>query len=590
MTISIADEPPELLDIPEPYLYEKFIVPSNSFGTGNTTFKEVNITFYRNWLNTTIIWSLQKSIDNIHWLDCSKLLTIKRDWYPINLSEKHTLSWVSDETAYYQLLLKTDDVKSYQDKSIDAKQAEDKMLLSFSITETEDYNIYYDWSDYKSSAEFSKTSMVKDVRSVNKKQTFNWMVYTNVKMAKGEKMVIDPSFGDTDLTATEGTVTIENCMRGGYYQMGAEGGTADNITFKINKNQVNPAKLKYALYDSSYDLIANGQTEEATMSTTGIQTVTIDFVGTKPTLNANEWYVISVWGETVFGVFYTYRELSTGDDMKYYALTYASDFPGHASFATESNSLVPCYCSYSLPPPNEAPIATDENPANNSESNALNMTWSVNITDETAFNWTIECSNGQNNSANDDTDGIKNLSLTNLTCETNYTVWVNTTDGSKSASYFYYFNTVECPSPISFSNEYPLNNAINVCPCCDVVCISVIDTNATIFNLSVDYSFDNITFDNWFNFNNVTNGTYCFCMDGMQLSKTYYWNVNCTTAVFYDVSDTFSFSTEVNKTNCSSSDGGSSGYYHGVSGTIGLMGLLSLALIPILLRKKERGE
>ena len=85
--------------IPQPYIYTDFIKPVNSFGMGNTTFKNVNISFYRSWLNDTIQWSLEKSVDNVHWSSCDKLLTVEKDWDEDSLSEKHTLIIGSDEDA-----------------------------------------------------------------------------------------------------------------------------------------------------------------------------------------------------------------------------------------------------------------------------------------------------------------------------------------------------------------------------------------------------------------------------------------------------------------------------------------------------------
>jgi hypothetical protein len=193
----------------EPYVF--WYAPPGSFGIDKS--KEVNISFYRNWLNDTIVWSLQKSTDNVHWLDCNKLLEIKKDWDPINLSEKHTLSWIADEEAYYQLLLKTDGVKDYQDLSNAKDDKQDRMLLNFSITESEDYNIFYDWSDYKASPEFNKTVFSKSMDIVSNKQQFSWKVYTNVKMLKDEKMVIDPTFGDSGLTGATNLV-MEDCKIG----------------------------------------------------------------------------------------------------------------------------------------------------------------------------------------------------------------------------------------------------------------------------------------------------------------------------------------------------------------------------------------
>ena len=62
-------------------------------------------------------------------------------------------------------------------------------------------------------------------------------------------------------------------------------------------------------------------------------------------------------------------------------------------------------------------------------------------------------------------------------------------------------------------------------------------------------------------YTNITNGTYCFCIDGhinnsiyypMRYNETYYWYVNVTDASTgeYDVSDTFQFTTARNLSDC----------------------------------------
>jgi hypothetical protein len=95
---------------------------------------------------------------------------------------------------------------------------------------------------------------------------------------------------------------------------------------------------------------------------------------------------------------------------------------------------------------NHPPVLGSPTPANNSINNTLSLTWSISITDPESdlFSWTIQCSNGQTNSTNDDTDGIKTLTLSNLLYETTYKVWVNVTDTAGSGGFtkaWYLFTT-----------------------------------------------------------------------------------------------------------------------------------------------------
>jgi len=384
------DSGPEIpdLDIPEPFIYTDFIPPKDSFGMGETIFKDVNISFYRSWLNTTVVWSLQKSVDNVHWVDCTKLLVVKKDWNAINLSEKHTLSWVSDENAYYQLLLRTDNVKSYQDKSISAKDIEDKILLNFSITESEDYNIYYDWSDYKNSPEAGKTVMVKDVTSVSNKQTFNWRVYTSVRMAKGEKMLIDPTFG-----YSSGSHGLYIYYKGDeYWYMDSyapsSSGTADNITIYTDSGWDVDITIQCALYEYVDDetmgnLIATTESRSGLSADTAYD---FDFSEPKPSVTEGTDYYMAVGtvsnlgsdghnsvvvlydsGETTWKLL---KELVSG------GVTW--DSPMDAGWDIITKRQLYIYCSYTEgggEPENNNPsiTASSENPLNQSTNVGLSL-------------------------------------------------------------------------------------------------------------------------------------------------------------------------------------------------------------------------
>jgi hypothetical protein len=83
----------------------------------------------------------------------------------------------------------------------------------------------------------------------------------------------------------------------------------------------------------------------------------------------------------------------------------------------------------------------DVTPINNSENQPFVLTWSCYIGNLGNFNWTIECSNGQSNSANDEVEGTKSLSLFNLTSITKYTIWLNVSSSNRVERYIFYFTT-----------------------------------------------------------------------------------------------------------------------------------------------------
>jgi len=110
---------------------------------------------------------------------------------------------------------------------------------------------------------------------------------------------------------------------------------------------------------------------------------------------------------------------------------------------------------------NRAPAFGTPNPANGSTNQSLSFAWQIGITDANSdtFNWTIECNNSQSSGANGEIDGTKSLSLSDLTNDTTYTIWVNATDGIDWTREWYTFNTTLNYPPSQPTNEHPANNS-----------------------------------------------------------------------------------------------------------------------------------
>jgi VCBS repeat-containing protein len=94
-------------------------------------------------------------------------------------------------------------------------------------------------------------------------------------------------------------------------------------------------------------------------------------------------------------------------------------------------------------PVNDPPIFGTPTPANGSIDRPLSFTWSILINDIEGdqLSWTIQCSNGQNNSGIDETNGTKTLELSGLAYSTTYTVWVNATDSNDNTMEWFTFKT-----------------------------------------------------------------------------------------------------------------------------------------------------
>jgi len=129
--------------------------------------------------------------------------------------------------------------------------------------------------------------------------------------------------------------------------------------------------------------------------------------------------------------------------------------------------------------------------------------------------------------------------------------------GNYSESAFLWFNPEDCP----LFYIYPPWNDTNICPCADVMCLGI--TNGEGHNMNITF-FRNDTMNETFyainRYVNVTNGTYCFCLDGhiddiyypMKYNESYHWYVNVTDVVSgdYNISTVYNFTTAENISDC----------------------------------------
>lgn len=79
-----------------------------------------------------------------------------------------------------------------------------------------------------------------------------------------------------------------------------------------------------------------------------------------------------------------------------------------------------------------------------------------------------------------------------------------------------YFYTEDC----QLFYIYPEANNTEVCPCCDSICVGANNTLGHPINITVYGSYDNTNFWTWNKYTNVTNNTYCFCLNSIYIEKT----------------------------------------------------------------------
>ena len=166
---------------------------------------------------------------------------------------------------------------------------------------------------------------------------------------------------------------------------------------------------------------------------------------------------------------------------------------------------------------------------NESINQDINLNWTIVLQDSDGdtFNWTIECNNSQNSNANNENNGTKTLELTNLSYNTAYTIWVNTTDNYSSSDNFYIFTTRYNDSfnqAVNCSNQNPTNSSTSVSIDLDTINITLEDPDGDTFNWTIQTSPDVGNSSGVL----ATNGSKNCSISGLSYSQTYTWYVNST--------------------------------------------------------------
>jgi hypothetical protein len=172
------------------------------------------------------------------------------------------------------------------------------------------------------------------------------------------------------------------------------------------------------------------------------------------------------------------------------------------------------------------PVFGVPSPSNGSTNNPLSFSWSIPISDPEGdtFSWSIQCSNGQSNSATGATNGTKSLSLSGLSYSTTYKVWVNATDPTGSGIYtrrWYTFSTKINLPPV-FGSATPSNGSTNNL-LSFTWSIPINDHDGDLFSWTIQCSNGQKT-----NKTGASNGTKSLSLLGLAYSTTYKVWVNAT--------------------------------------------------------------
>jgi len=146
---------------------------------------------------------------------------------------------------------------------------------------------------------------------------------------------------------------------------------------------------------------------------------------------------------------------------------------------------------------NNPPIIniSSASPSNGSTSESISLSdLEIWVGDnETTFNWTIECSNGNSSSDNGANNGTKECPVDGgdpLSYDTEYFWWVNVTDGEDWTNATLNFTTGSEPvnHPPVISSPSPSDHATDVSSSISAVSVTITDADGDTFNWSIETS------------------------------------------------------------------------------------------------------
>ena len=503
--------------------YDYWYAPENTMGIKEM--KTVNWNYFKQLFLSHTDWSLEyKRYVTSSWMDGSNYLTIERTW---NDSGFWKFNLILDVPVYIYSARFTFgiDLSCLQYVQRDGY----KVWINYTANETEIYSCVFDWSDI---ATIPNIIITKGVTN-----DMFWFRFKKDSIPSGH-YEFDPTFGSS--VEHLSTNIPNNELMGTFDTVTGGDGTVDNITLKTGAWQ-SGEKIKCALYTEGGSLLAT--TEERNTGGTGW--FVFDFLSPPSVTNNSRYLILGTSDSTV----YMYYGADSGkaryrNDPNVYEDGYPADMDWDGG--NLSNWAFAIYCSYTVDSgwSNTCSVSSSENPTNKSVDVAVDVGfWNVTINDADGNNtWgNITCNNSDTTPWSNQPNGIKSLTLSTLDYSTNYTVWLNFTDGHCAVNETYWFIT----ETFEWSNTCPVSSSESPTNKSTGVSIDVGYWNVTINDDDGNNTYGNLTCSNsdttpW---SNQANGTKSLTLSTLSGSTNYTIWLNFTDG-HCNVNETYWFITE----------------------------------------------
>jgi len=403
------------------YIYEHFIPPENSFGIGETTFKTVNWSYFKQlFSNHFYKHATYKRYSYSDWQVGSEYVGIEKNW---------------NDTGFWKINITLDIPVDLYEVNISfgcdlpvldyVERDDTEIWINYTANATENYSVVFNWSDIKEIQGLSIT-----------KHHWNNIFYISLHRNNVPSgfYVFDPTFGDTSTYSS--TSQLKDYIKG-LYCSPSSSGTVDSITITKTLGWWGSVEaVKCAIYDSDSELIA--ETEELEGNPNGDNSqypVTFDFSEPKPSVVADTYYIITAWAGGGNGLM-IYR--NSGSGYRYKEESYDGSYPSSVSFSSASYTWS-IYATYTedAGTSNNNPSLQNETPidgatgisstpdlfvmCNDSDGDTMNATWYSN----SSGSWVMFATNGTISEDTNITQTNSNFSGYN----TKYWWAVNLSDG-----------------------------------------------------------------------------------------------------------------------------------------------------------------
>jgi len=270
--------------------FHYWYAPSNTFGIQEI--REVNWSWFWQRFNQYSEWQMegwhpvqQEWVTEYQGTNLNEYLNISRVRSDDNGSEKITLNFTSPFTTRYRFTFGIDlRVRDYVNRT-----GQYEYELTYPVNNTENYTVYFNWSDVIPMVQNGTISLNHGVRNVQGKDVFWFRIIGNSNLQEGNSFEIDPTFGESG-TGTTAQTFIGDIW--GSIASPASDGTIDNITAYLNFD--GPANTRCAIYNNATKAYVV-QTEEKSVDTGGVFSwVVFNFSGSDEISTEIDYY-ICVW-------------------------------------------------------------------------------------------------------------------------------------------------------------------------------------------------------------------------------------------------------------------------------------------------------